>query len=85
VSYVHISVSGGIPSSWTLSSSTWTLTYLGSALSSESAACINAGAWSAAHLHQSDSTYPSTYNSAITTGGPYTPGNSNNWLFRYFY
>jgi hypothetical protein len=86
VDYVHISVSGGIPSSWSLSGVTWTVTYFGGVLASEDPDCVNAGAWSAAHLHQSDSGFPSTYNSAMTTGtNGYATGNSSNWLFRYIY
>lgn len=79
--YVHTSISGGLPTSWSISGTTWTVTYLGTVLNPEAAGC----SWTGPHLHQSDSMFPSTYNSAMTTGTTYATGTSSNWLFRYAY
>jgi hypothetical protein len=89
--YVHIAVSGSIPTSWTMGSG-YTLAYMGTVLGTEPTPCgpgagscpnpPQAGicdAWTGPHLHQSEAvaTGAGRYNSGVSGGNTYA---GSTWL-----
>ncbi|RJQ12776.1 MAG: hypothetical protein C4558_00870 [Dehalococcoidia bacterium] len=76
--YVHIDVSGSIPTDWLMDDVGWSITYLGYVKGYEDCS------WTTPHLHQADETYGSgKTNSDVDTGETWSTGTSSDWLFQY--
>lgn len=80
--YVHINVSGSIPSSWNMAASGWTVEYLGSVINPEPNAPGQGGndncAWTGPHEHQSEEVATGSVNSGLSAGNSYATGST--WL-----